>query len=161
MNKPKTRKRVVVDLALKARLFRGLGDQSRLMIIDLLRSGPKCVYEIADATGLSQPNTSAHLGCLEDCGLVEKERRGKFIFYRIAHDEAEVLLNQADAILARVGDQIFRCTRYEQAERKTREVSAPKRTSEIGKAGERFTSVDRTSKASFANGRRRGRRARV
>lgn len=116
----KTIRRPAVDLGLKAKLFRGLGDPSRLLIIDLLRKGPKCVYEIVDSTGLSQSNTSAHLGCLEDCGLVQKERRGKFMFYRIAHQEAAALLNQADAILARVGDQIFQCTRYERDEKPTK-----------------------------------------
>jgi len=101
------------DLGLKAKLFRGFADPSRLGILDLIRAGPKCVYEIAAATGLSQPNTSAHLACLEECGLVHKERRGKFIYYGMAHKEAITLLNQAEAILAKVGDDIFRCTRYE------------------------------------------------
>ncbi len=105
--------RPAVDLPLKAKLFRGLADPSRLAILDLLKKGPKCVYEIAAATGLSQPNTSAHLACLEDCGLVEKERQGKFIYYRIAHKEAITLLNQAESILGKVGDHIFRCTRYD------------------------------------------------
>ena len=100
-------------LHLKAKMFRGFADPSRLAILDLLRAGPKCVYEIADAASLSQPNTSAHLACLEECGLVQKERRGKFIYYRMAHKEATTLLNQAEAILAKVGDHIFRCTRYE------------------------------------------------
>ena len=94
-------------------MFRGFADPSRLAILDLLRAGPRCVYEIANSVNLSQPNTSAHLACLEDCGLVHKERRGKFIYYRMAHKEATTLLNQAEAILAKVGDHIFRCTRYE------------------------------------------------
>lgn len=112
MTKENTRTRAVVDLGLKAKLFRGLGDPSRLMIIDLLRDGPKCVYEIAASARLSQPNTSAHLACLADCGLVEKERRGKFIYYRAAHRELTALLKQADEILGKVGDHIFQCTRY-------------------------------------------------
>ena len=99
-------------------MFRGFADPSRLAILDLLRGGPKCVYEIADEANLSQPNTSAHLACLEDCGLVHKERRGKFIYYRMAHKEATALLNQAEAILAKVGDHIFRCTRYKDHGRK-------------------------------------------
>jgi ArsR family transcriptional regulator, cadmium/lead-responsive transcriptional repressor len=99
-------------------MFRGFADPSRLAILDFLRAGPKCVYEIADSTSMSQPNTSAHLACLEECGLVEKERRGKFIYYRMAHREATTLLNQAEAILAKVGDHIFRCTRYEGNSRK-------------------------------------------
>ena len=89
-----------------------------LAILDLLRAGPRCVYEIADSTSLSQPNTSAHLACLEECGLVQKEKRGKFIYYRMAHREAITLLNQAETILAKVGDHIFRCTRYEANGRK-------------------------------------------
>lgn len=110
---PKIHGRRSTDLTLKAKMFRGFADPSRLAILDLLREGPKCVYEIADSANLSQPNTSAHLACLEDCGLVQKERRGKFIYYRMAHREATTLLNQAEAILAKVGDHIFRCTRYD------------------------------------------------
>ena len=110
MHRSSTERRADVDL--KAKMFRGFADPSRLSILDLLKAGPKCVYEIASATGLSQPNTSAHLACLEDCGLVEKERNGKFIYYRIAHKEAIVLLKQAEAILGKVGDHIFQCTRY-------------------------------------------------
>ncbi|MFQ5853374.1 MAG: ArsR/SmtB family transcription factor [Candidatus Binatia bacterium] len=102
-----------VDLPLKAKLFRGFADPSRLAILDFLRAGPKCVYEIAGATGLSQPNTSAHLACLEDCGLVGKERDGKFIYYRIAHKEAIALLNHAEKILGKVGQHVFQCTRYD------------------------------------------------
>jgi ArsR family transcriptional regulator, cadmium/lead-responsive transcriptional repressor len=109
------------DLDLKAKMFRGFADRSRLAILDFLRAGPKCVYEIADSVSLSQPNTSAHLACLEECGLVHKERRGKFIYYRMAHREATTLLNQAEAILAKVGDHIFRCTRYKANGRKRKE----------------------------------------
>lgn len=105
--------RPAVDLPLKAKLFRGLADPSRLVVLDVLRDGAKCVTEIAEATGLSQPNTSLHLSCLQDCGLVKKERRGKFVYYEIAHKEAIAILNQAEAILGKVGDHIFRCTRYD------------------------------------------------
>ncbi len=112
--------RRTVDLALKAKLFRGLADPSRLAIWDSLKGGPKCVYEIAGATGLSQPNTSAHLACLEDCGLVQKDRRGKFVYYRIAHKEAVGLLDQAEKILAKVGQHIFQCTRYNGGGRRRR-----------------------------------------
>ena len=55
---------------LKAKLFRGFSDPSRLAILDVLRSRAMTVSEIVEATGLSQSNTSNHLGCLRDCGLV-------------------------------------------------------------------------------------------
>jgi DNA-binding transcriptional ArsR family regulator len=103
-------------------MFRGFADPSRLAILDLLRAGPKCVYEIADSANLSQPNTSSHLACLEECGLVQRERRGKFIYYRMAHKEATALLNQAEAILAKVGDHIFHCARYEGKNRKRKKL---------------------------------------
>ena len=52
------------SLGLKAKLFRGFGDSSRLSILECLRQGPLTVGEIVNQTGLSQPNTSNHLACL-------------------------------------------------------------------------------------------------
>src|SRR3546814_7880402 len=46
---------------LRAKLFRGLGDASRLSILDALRTGPLSVGEIVAMTGLSQSNASNHL----------------------------------------------------------------------------------------------------
>ncbi len=56
---------------LKAKFFRGLADPSQLLIVDVLRDGEKTVSQIVEETGLSQPNTSTHLACLQDCGLVQ------------------------------------------------------------------------------------------
>ena len=57
------------SIDLQAKLFRGFADPSRLGILDALRNGPLTVSEIVEATSLSQPNVSNHLGCLRDCGL--------------------------------------------------------------------------------------------
>jgi DNA-binding transcriptional ArsR family regulator len=56
--------------ALKAKLFRGFSDTSRLAILEKLRAGPLTVGALVEKTGLSQSNVSNHLGCLRDCGLV-------------------------------------------------------------------------------------------
>lgn len=101
------------DILLKAKLFRGLADPSRLAVLEALREGRRCVSDLVGLTGLSQPNVSAHLACLQDCGLVRGTRQGRFVFYEIAHKEAVVILEQAEAILGRVGDHVYRCTRYE------------------------------------------------
>ena len=106
------RRRRADDLPLKAKLFRGFADPSRLTILEALRDGPKCVSEVVKLMGLSQPNASAHLACLEDCGLVKKERRGRFVYYQIAHKNVMVLLEQAEEILTEVGNFVYRCTRY-------------------------------------------------
>ena len=68
-------------LAVKAKLFRGFGDPSRLGILDALRQGPRTVGEIVDTTGLTQSNVSNHLACLRDCGLVASEQQGRYVTY--------------------------------------------------------------------------------
>jgi len=98
---------------LKAKLFRGLGDASRLAVLEALRDGPRCVTEVVAATGLSQPNTSAHLACLGDCGLVTRERRGRFVYYGIADKRVVQMLEDADGMLNEIGARVFRCSRYE------------------------------------------------
>lgn len=100
------------DLAIKSKLFRGFGDPSRLAILEALRDRPRYVSDIAARTGLSQPNVSMHLACLEDCGLVTRERQGQFVEYRIADALVLDLLRQSERLLQKVGDKVFSCTRY-------------------------------------------------
>lgn len=102
--------------SVKAKLFRGLADVSRLRVLESLREGPRCVSEVIQATGLSQPNASGHLTCLWECGLVNKERRGRFVFYSIADPRVEVLLSAGDDLLISVGENAYICTRYESGE---------------------------------------------
>jgi DNA-binding transcriptional ArsR family regulator len=102
---------------LRAKLFRGLGDPSRLRVLEALRDGPLSAGEIVARTGLSQPNTSMHLGCLAECGLVTWERQGKFVHYAIADKRVAKLLDQAEELLLQVASLIAACPRYRQPER--------------------------------------------
>lgn len=104
------------DRVLKGRLFRGFAEPSRLAILETLRAGPACVSEIAARTGLSQPNASMHLACLEGCGLVRRRRRGQFVEYAIADRLVLEVLRGAERLLERVGDQMFQCTRMDRRE---------------------------------------------
>src|SRR5688572_30109926 len=101
------------SLALKAKLFRGFSDSSRLTIVEALRGGTRSVSEIVEITGLSQPNTSKHLACLLDCGLVEREQDGRFAFYRLADARVAALLEVADELLLDVAHGVYVCPRYE------------------------------------------------
>jgi DNA-binding transcriptional ArsR family regulator len=101
-------------LDVKAKLFRGLADRSRLAVLECLRDGPKCVSEITFATGLSQPNVSGHLACLRDCGLVERQQQGRFAYYRLAGPHVNRILAEAEALLAAVGSLVEECPRYEE-----------------------------------------------
>ena len=100
------------SLALKARLFRGFSDPSRLAILELLRGGPHTVSEVVDATGLAQSNASNHLACLLDCGLVTREQRGRFAVYALSDPRVDTLLSGADELLSEVARGVYECTRY-------------------------------------------------
>ena len=97
---------------LQAKLFRGFSDPSRLGILDALRNGPLTVSEIVEATGLSQPNVSNHLGCLRDCGLVVAEQEGRYVTYHLSDDRVGELLSLAESLLADVARGVYECTRY-------------------------------------------------
>lgn len=100
------------QVQVRAKLFRGLSDLSRLRVLDVLRDGPLSVGMIATRAQLSQPNTSMHLACLAECGLVRRERRGKFMHYEIVGKRVVKLLDQADELLLEVGPFIEACRRY-------------------------------------------------
>lgn len=97
---------------LQAKLFRGFSDPSRLAILETLRHGPLSVGEIVKATGLSQSNTSNHLRCLGDCGLVSAEQQGRFVSYQLSDDKIEHLLQLADDLLANSARRLYECTNY-------------------------------------------------
>jgi DNA-binding transcriptional ArsR family regulator len=97
---------------LKAKLFNGFADPSRLAILEALRESPRSVGEIVEATGLSQSNASNHLACLRDCGLVTNEKRGKYVHYRLSDPRVGELLALAEAVLADVAQGVYACTRY-------------------------------------------------
>ena len=101
-----------LSLILKAKLFRGFADPSRLAILEALRSGEKAVSELVAATGLSQPNASAHLSCLKECGLVTSRQEGRFVYYALADERIEDVLRWTEGILASVAEAIYDCTRY-------------------------------------------------
>ncbi len=102
---------------LRAKLFRGLADPSRLGVLEALRDGPLSAGEVVARTGLSQSNTSMHLACLAKCGLVTWEREGKFVHYEIADKRVVRLLDQAEELLLQVAPLIEACPRYRQPER--------------------------------------------
>lgn len=96
---------------LRAILFHGFSDQRRLAIIEELAEGERRVSDIVDATGLSQPNVSAHLGCLWECGLVARDRHGREVRYRLV-DGVRELLESADAVLDSAGETLGACPKY-------------------------------------------------
>ena len=103
----------VQSLTLKAKLFRGFADPSRLAILESLRSGPKSVGEVVSATGFAQSSVSTHLACLYECGLASRRQQGKFVYYSLSDERVAALLRMGDELLAEVARGVYECTRYE------------------------------------------------
>ena len=66
-----------------SQVFDAVAEESRREILDLLAGGPRAVGEIADETGLSQPNASRHLRILREAGLVEPRADGQRRIYEL------------------------------------------------------------------------------
>lgn len=99
--------------SIKAKLFRGLADPSRLSILEALRDGPRSVSELVEATGLGQSNVSNHLGCLRGCGLVTGQQQGRYVHYQLSDWRVEALLATAEGLLEDPARGIVECIRYE------------------------------------------------
>ena len=99
------------DLPLKAKLFRGLADPSRLGILEVLRNGTMSVSELVVATGLTQPNVSNHLACLHGCGLVVREQQGRHVYYRLSNERVAALLGLADHVVGDIATGLCTCPR--------------------------------------------------
>lgn len=101
------------DVQLAAKLFRGLGDPTRLAILEALAEWDELrVKDLAERFGGSQSNISGHLRCLKDCGLVTDRPEGRQVFYRIAGPEAVAVLRSAEGLLAVSGHEIELCPNY-------------------------------------------------
>lgn len=99
--------------ALKAKLFRGFSDMSRLSILEALRHGPRTVGALVEKTGLSQSNVSNHLRCLSDCDLVVSTPHGRYTLYQLSDPRVATLLELSDELLRDVARGVYECTRYE------------------------------------------------
>ena len=105
-----------VDLV--AKYFRGLGDPSRLRILELLRAeGELSVSELVERLRVSQPKVSNHLACLRWCGFIETRRMGRTVYNRIADERVEAMLDLADSLLADNAAHVAACFRIEGAVR--------------------------------------------
>lgn len=80
-------------------LFKGLSDQTRLHSLLLIHQEQElCVCELMVALELSQPKVSRHLALLREAGLLEAQRHGQWIFYRLSpqlEDWAVTIIKQA------------------------------------------------------------------
>jgi len=74
------------DAETLATALKALADPARLRLLSLIQSQPDgeaCVCNVTQPLGLSQPTVSHHLKVLYDAGLLERDRRGSWVYYRV------------------------------------------------------------------------------
>ena len=97
---------------LVAKYFRGLGDPTRLRILELLRDGGELsVSELVAHLGVAQPKVSNHLACLRWCGFVATRREHRFVYNRIADERVVEMLDLAHALLEVNAVHVAACCR--------------------------------------------------
>src|SRR2546421_6205448 len=106
-----------VEADLVAKYFRGLGEPTRLRILELLRDeGELSVGELVQRLGVPQPKVSNHLACLRWCGFIEARREHRVVFNRIADERVVEMLELAHALLPGNEEHVAACCRIEETE---------------------------------------------
>jgi len=81
----------VLEVRPLTRLFRALGDDTRLRIVALLSHGELCVCHIESALDLNQSTASRQLGILKSAGIVDSRRDGTWVYYAIVPQQHELV----------------------------------------------------------------------
>src|SRR5262249_57647696 len=77
-----------------AAIFKALADPGRLRLLSFIAAQPEgeaCVCHLTEPSGLSQPTVSHHLKVLNDAGILEREKRGTWVYYRVAPARLEAI----------------------------------------------------------------------
>jgi len=100
------------DLAAAGRLFKVLGDPTRLSVLRCLQNGPATVGELLAALGdPPRSRVSNHLACLAYCGLVTAERSGRTVVYALADPGVLRVVELATEVAAPNAEHLVSCTR--------------------------------------------------
>ncbi|RYD74454.1 MAG: ArsR family transcriptional regulator [Verrucomicrobiaceae bacterium] len=79
----KAKRKTPADFRKGAAVFKALSNPNRLLIIDALSTGERCVADLTELVGLDISTVSNHLSVLRGVGLVRDERRGTQVFYAL------------------------------------------------------------------------------
>ena len=94
---------------LYAKFFRGLGDPTRVKIVQLLLERPHNVGELVGLLGAPQGRVSSHLACLRWCGFVESVREGRNVVYQVSDPRVRALLATAQELLHQNAERVASC----------------------------------------------------
>jgi ArsR family transcriptional regulator len=89
-----------------ARVFKALGDPTRVKLLSLIAAagdGGACVCDLVEPVNLAQPTVSHHMRQLVDAGLITREQRGKWAYYRVVEESLLAVARALTPAPRRVG----------------------------------------------------------
>lgn len=89
--------------------LKALSNETRLLVLESLRKGPKSVNEISKDLGFEQSRVSHSLKCVCNCGFVEVERKGKKRIYSLNKETIIPLFDTIDKHVARYDHRLNTC----------------------------------------------------
>ena len=84
----------------QARVMKALAHPTRMFIVDELSRGERCVCELTEMIGAEMPTVSRHLSLLKGVGLVDDEKRGAKVYYRLRVPCCLSFLKCVESVLA-------------------------------------------------------------
>ncbi|MGM9680765.1 MAG: ArsR/SmtB family transcription factor [Eubacteriales bacterium] len=89
-----------------ALIFKALGDENRIRILQLLQTGEKCACKLLEELSFTQPTLSHHMKILCDSGVVIGRKESKWTYYSISSEGAECAIRYLKAITALKKDAV-------------------------------------------------------
>ena len=86
-----------------ARMFKALGDPARVRLLSLIAAsdgGEACICDLTEPVGLSQPTVSHHMRQLAEAGLVSREQRGKWVYFRVVDQTLNAISRALEPVRA-------------------------------------------------------------
>ncbi len=84
-----------------ARVFKAFCDETRLAVLEMLQSGEKCACILLEQVNVGQSTLSHHMKILVESGVVSARKDGKWTYYSISDEGAEIAKQLLTALLAR------------------------------------------------------------
>jgi ArsR family transcriptional regulator len=103
----------------RARIIKALAHPARLLMVDELRDGPRCVCELRAVVGSDLSTVSKHLLVLKNAGIVQDERRGVQVYYRLRCPCATDFFECAEKVLRTTAEEQARLLGRARTERRS------------------------------------------
>ena len=102
---PKLDPKMKARFTARANILKAMAHPSRLYMVDRLSKGEECVCKLAEALGIDMSTASKHLSMLKQVGIVEDEKRGSMVFYRLRVPKVMDCMDWVEHLLKNTAEQ--------------------------------------------------------